>query len=238
VVCPEIFTEEDQPMTLQIAMVGKDGFVLASDTKATKNMSVLPTGRRQIGQTFKTTKIRQRREGGLICAHSGSDEAGQLAEVFVINAPAEFVDDQAVADYLIGWSSGATNMANQLVIVVVTKAKPGMHKLWRVYFTGQNPPPFVQWVDDRLTGGDEGNAALYFGERYYDPSKTVDDLALLAAHVILEGHVANPTGVEGLEVWIGRNGEEPEQLDLGKLDRLKTRSAAVHDSVKSQFISH
>jgi hypothetical protein len=125
-------------------------------------------------------------------------------------------------------------MAHQLVIAAIPNRTIALHKLWRVTFLGDSTP-LIQMVDDKLYGGDESNSAIFFGERYHDPSKTVDDLKTLAAHIILEGHKLSPSAIDGLELLESRDGHEPRLLEAWELAVLKTKSDAIHSGLVKDF---
>jgi hypothetical protein len=227
---------EIEPMTLQIAMIGKDGIVIASDTKASSaaNWRQIPSGtQRTITRTFKGPKILISPTNSLVCLFSGSDAAALLAQTMVANAPREFANDREVSDYLTKQTS--KNMTNELIIAAIPKALAGVHKLWRVSFLSE-PVPLVGVVEDKLYGGDESIASVFYGERYYDASRTVDELILLAAHVILEGHHLF-SSIDGLTVLTIKDGEEPKFIDNAELDLLRCRSAAIYNRVRDDLFN-
>jgi hypothetical protein len=96
---------EKLPMTLQVAFSGKDGFVLASDKKASSTErfrqipGVTPT-RTPVGKGFKFSKIVIYPSASIVCLFSGSDDAAALAESIAKNAPADFASNREVSDYL------------------------------------------------------------------------------------------------------------------------------------------
>lgn len=64
--------EEEIPMTLQLALLGTDGLVFASDKKGTFSKDRVRT-------SSTTTKLFWDRTNGIVCAASGDDLAAQVA---------------------------------------------------------------------------------------------------------------------------------------------------------------
>ena len=71
-------------------------------------------------------------------------------------------------------------------------------------------PCFAREVKNHKWIGDDGSAAVFFLERYLpiEPEFSVDDLMLVAAHVVLVMGKLNSGGVGGLEMVLCRDGAE------------------------------
>jgi hypothetical protein len=70
---------------------------------------------------------------------------------------------------------------------------------------------------------------------YYKRDRTVDELKLLAAYVVLEGHKVNATAVRGLDVLVAKDGAAPKFATSAELETLKTRSTTVHASIEQSL---
>ena len=71
---------EDFDMTFQVALAGKDGFVIASDRKGLAGGGPTGTGRILMRHTSEMRKILVSKSGNLVFAFSGSHIAADIAE--------------------------------------------------------------------------------------------------------------------------------------------------------------
>lgn len=90
-------------------------------------------------------------------------------------------------------------------------------------------------MQNRVYGGDPANSAVHLSEVYYKRDRTVDELKLLAAYVVLEGHKVNATAVRGLDVLVAKDGAAPKFATSAELETLKTRSTTVHASIEQSL---
>jgi 20S proteasome alpha/beta subunit len=199
-------------MTLQVGLVAKNGFVLASDRKAVRNFRKLPPveGRTRLNTSSKITKILVSTNGKLVCAFSGSDASAAVARRLIDSCPEKFDTDAQVEEYLrkASQKNGGERPDNELVIAAIPGAQ-GVGRLWRILFS---PSPVVQLIHDKIYGGEETNPAVYLTERYYQESLSVNELASLAVHFILEGHRLSSSTVGGLDVFVSEDGNESRFL--------------------------
>ena len=135
--------QEEPIVTLQAAFVGRDGFVIASDTKALGGF---------LYRSSATNKILAPK-GNIVCAFSGNDLSAAIAQRLVDSAPDEFESEHAIATFLL--TKGAEfakrlgeDPSGQLIIAAV----PHIHKLWRVFFFNE---PAVTTIETKVYGGDE-----------------------------------------------------------------------------------
>jgi hypothetical protein len=221
--------QEELTMTLQVGFVANDGFVIASDRKATSGFGL----RKNAGAT--TVNIRRgammrkilAAESGIVCAFSGSDLSAAIAQKLVESAPRRFSTEVEIATYLQRSQEFAAMLGkvptNEMIIAGVLDTPQGVSCLWRIFFFDV---PMVLPIKDKLYGGDEGNSAIFFGEAYYEPSQGVDGLVPLATHIIAEGRKQNGLSVDGLDVLVAKNGEKPKFLDETELNALIEFSSA------------
>ena len=231
---------QDEPtMTLQVALVGTDGIVLASDTKATAGggPEVPFSSRHLMIRTGTTEKILT--NDAIICAVSGNAAVVSIARELLRAMPKRLGGDieKNLADLLqietetILENFGLREHASGQLIVVA----PGISKLWEVGFGAK-----ISWVNvfsDRVIGGDRGNPAIFWIERYYSKEKSVDELTMLAAHAVLEGHFLNPSYVAGLNILVCRNSKGSHFLDDGELHALCDHSERIHKNVGASIFT-
>ncbi len=209
--------QEEPIVTLQAAFVGRDGFVIASDTKALGGF---------LYRSSATNKILIGAKSNIVCAFSGNDLSAAIAQRLVDSAPDEFESDYAIATFLLTKGDEfakrlGKDPSGQLIIAAV----PHIHKLWRVFFFNE---PAVTTIETKVYGGDEKNSAVFLGERYYSKSLSVKELTILASHIVLEGHHRNGLEVEGLEVFVCQDEISPRFLTEYELENLRRRSDAIH----------
>jgi|HubBroStandDraft_6_1064221.scaffolds.fasta_scaffold09846_8 hypothetical protein len=195
------FAEEEFPMTMQVAMVGMDGIVLASDTK------------------WQSTLTR----GNLRSRHtSGSSKIAISDELSVAIACAQNMETAyAIADAVIAELSGsdwdfpinpmeqigqrfldASGERNSFQCLVVT-ARPSL-RLFQLESACVNGVPnkaMCHEIKNKAINGDNANAAVFWAERYYK-MKSVQALMRLAAQLIVDSAKLNSGFIGGLEIVI------------------------------------
>ena len=228
--------EEELNMTLQVGLVGHDGFVIASDTKAVTGGDSTAGGPSTMRRTGATRKILVSDSGNLVCAFSGNQTIPLVARQLLgllndhLGADVEKCLLEKTEQILDAIGAGRLGLSGVLILAV-----PGIPKLWEITFAYQMGQTFLNTVSNRATGGDRGNPAVFFLERYQDgtTNRSVKELTVLAAHTVLEGHVLNPTTVDGLDVLVSENGGKPRFLGEDELQSLRDRSEALHATFKT-----
>jgi len=220
-------------MTFQVAMMASDGWVLASDTCAFD-----PYMARALDDTVMvsirspTRKIVHRSELSLTYAFSGGSlarRAGLTLEDGLRNGVVQPPDRAAFLNECLTKTAQQykdERPGGSLLVIFDSIAMP---EIWTVDF-GRTA---VSRTDLAFGGG--GNLAMLFPQRYYVRAP-VDRLKFLAAHTILEAHVFNPSVVDGLEVWSGKNGQI-EQAPEAEIDGFKKRSAEIHKRIGKLVIA-
>ncbi len=179
-------------MTLQVAMVGTDGVVLASDTK----WSEISGGIRQTSNRTKVF-IDESRTIAVSCARA-------------MNASRR-IAVKILADTAIRWDSPASQI-EEIAREVIAKApeasfkdanclivSPSLH-LYRLYLDSYGDDVELRCEEqDKAYEGEGSNSALYWAERYYG-RRQIRDLIVPAAFSILAGGRLNPAGIEHLEI--------------------------------------
>lgn len=214
---------EQQDMTLQIAMMGCDGAVVASDTKRS-------------GHSVPDRKIFVGKEA--IVAGAGHVVIGRFAKSFVeaLDKLAEKLPIpktescmqatfEAVAKRVHDEWRGSPAFSSLAICRLLVIARD---RIWSITFAGLEP-----WADLQesceINGGMQ-NPAQYF-RIFYDRSRSIDELKLLAALIVIEGAQFDPDHIRGLDVLLARTGEEPKFLDSGEIEELKIRCKEFRDSV-------
>jgi hypothetical protein len=193
-------------MTLQVAMLGRDGWVLASDTKGTLQ------GGGWVRQTYQAQKILYR--NGVASAVYG-DESAMVArqEITDLNpAPKDF-DDPAFQQRIAQTAKDVwerefkTQPISQGRDRGIIFMAVGHKTIWNLAFGKEG---LVRFDYSRLITGDPFNPVIFLSERYYQPDHTVSELAILAAHIVVQGRRSNSM-VDGLELITWCNGDVDAQ---------------------------
>ena len=102
--------------------------------------------------------------------------------------------------------------------------------MWTV---GLRPESTPARHDGKALIGAIGNGANIFPTLYYKRAG-VDKLAILAAHTILTGHKCDPSLVEGLEIYVSKDGII-RSLNADELSKLRQTSRELVGHIGSLF---
>lgn len=222
-------SQENCHMTLQAALIGKDGFVVASDTKSISGGGPAPGGT-AMRRSSETRKIVVSQNGNLVCVSSLDQTARTLADKLIKDidrSPGLDVRvclSERIENALASFYDARRHVGGRLLIGI-----PGTHdgvsELHHIHVADGHA--FSQQFYDHVVEGDRANSAVFFIERHYSNDKNVEELKLLAAHTVLQGGYLNPTYVSGLEVLIALNGKQPRFLSEDELLGIRLRSEAL-----------
>jgi hypothetical protein len=231
--------QDDLNMTLQVALVGRDGFVIASDTQGVRGVDGIDSKRYAASGVRKILHSVSHR---VVCAFSGdqiiSNCAQRLLKLDLASATEETLREllqneieRIFKDCTLDLPPQApARICGQLILAI-----SGRSKLWEISFAyGQR---FVTSVSNHLIGGDLRNSAVFLVDRLHRDGveRSVDELKVLAAHTVLQGHFVNPTSVGGLDVFVSKNGETPDFLGNDELEVLRARSESLHNMLVSEI---
>jgi hypothetical protein len=202
---------EEVPVTLQVGMIGKDGWVLASD-----RVRADTDGIRVRSHTEKIVVLDSL---GLSYSFYGDDCAIIAGEQLIENG--EKLLDPSSETQFRHWLWQLANGSWQQVVNSMPndyKAKFSASYLYRglLIFLRSSPnrfwwmqigqPSLVTSEVNRLAVGDPGNGARFFADHHYSSKMSVAQLSMLAAHTITVGGMLNPAGVGGLDIVTCQNG--------------------------------
>lgn len=230
-------------MTFQVCLIGRNGFVLASDTRVVK---MLP---REINQQFSTTKIFFNQPVCAAWCSAGNDLTRQFCEelekLLAQDADGAPSSDREFCEY---FQKAAEQVRRQTSFeeqmfgagkVLFVCAPPNRARGWCLNFgflqTQQKwdihrVMPFT----DKHTIGAEGNAAIFFPERYYGPDRPLAELVGIAAHTILMAGAIDPSAVDGLEVVKCQDGGL-RMFPESELALLRRESKHIDDQIAKGF---
>ncbi len=221
------FSLEAPQMTMQIAMKGTDGVVLASDLKWIGDAG----GQRE---THYASKIKFSERSGIAVGCSDSEVS--------LNIATKIIEELKASDYS-SFCSAAERIAYSVMIefdrnriprpqsqclIILQGDRCHLYSL-KVGIEGEN---CVEILDKRRAG-DAGNQAMFFSEAYY-ALKPINKLAFLAAHIVLTAAQFNSEGIGGLEVILcDKRGFR--MLSSENIEELKARSSVLEKTIRKAF---
>jgi hypothetical protein len=218
---------EDTPMTLQVALVGTDGIVLASDK--------LRVVYDPVRHSSLTSKILVDPKQKIAIACAGYDISETVARRILSNpAPVRENWSRYPGDF----ESFAMNICKEddfrpygwrgeLIIVSLHDLNHLLHLELREMYVR------LKLIEDRILAGDSFNPAGFFADVYYS-QQPIAQLAFLAAHIILSGGRFNPDGAGGLEV-VKCTSDGFERLSESSIQDLIDRSDALDGRIRKDI---
>ena len=184
----EVCGDGEPQVTLQIGMVGSDGFVIVGDM-----WKHVPSSKRQwFG--YVGTKLMISPSGKSLAAVARDvDVASDVAtEIF---AQLESSSEGRI-DRIKEISSRVAQGHDIECFVIFTQPQPEMYFIQK----DKSGPTTCELMYGCYPLGDAGNPAYYWTMRYYGAGKTVDQLVRIGALVVIEAARFNNAMIQGLEV--------------------------------------
>ena len=220
-------------MTLQVALVGNDGTVLASDR-------LLQQWQHEPNESAYSLSMTSKFElgNGIVCCYSGDSVAHLVAINICKLILSEGMDVRsALRDSASeSWCQMSQSAPDGIVRKVIVSCPD--HSVWIVDVSGST---FVNSVLDRIVAGDIKNTARHIINNYvpfgYAPiNLPISRLVFAASHAILMGGVENPTGVGGLEVAVIPKEGPPFFLSTDQEMEIKTRSDKILKEMRDALL--
>lgn len=189
-----VYIEDEIPMTLQVALVGTDGTVLASDTKIAKRLN-------NRVQTFSYTKLNIDQAKGRLTCWAGENPTGTVAEN-ILKMDSDNIDRMLDEMKTVFGKEVAREMPlpnGEVMLLTTRNPKVILHVECRDGRYSKQPS------ENKVVSGNHSNPAMSLVELFYDekcPSLSARELIPLAAHTILTAGRYNPAGIGGLEIVI------------------------------------
>ena len=180
-------------MTMQVAMVGTDGIILASDTRWMETGAVRQTG--------DSSKIILSHERGMAIACARNLDTARLVarDIVSLLKDDEFNDPEIPIERIAAKHITQTSDRRDVqCLVVLAKPKIRLFFLETGISGGEVRPVCVSETTKRVAG-DNLNAAIFVTERYYT-KRSIHELIPLSAHLIVAASKLNPGGIGGLEI--------------------------------------
>lgn len=232
---PPFFSEEIEPVTLQVVLLGSDGVVIASDT-----CRVGSNPRFRVTDSISKIVVKS----SLAYTFAGDDASRAVGEAVVDATQSHELSVNLIDE-----------IANKVLKKYKRSVRPELREAYRkTIFVQAEDHGFSIWSATygarklkverhqpwqgkcSVYGGDESNPALYVYEYYYKqyPVTNVSALKKMSAHVILTARAFAST-VNGLEIVVGSsNGFASVSTD--EISRLRELSYAIHEANHNHFV--
>lgn len=221
-----VSVEEMNSMTMQTAL------------RNNNTASVLVTDKRQsqtTGLAGNSIVEKFRIEGDLVYAWSGDNDLAKVAgHMFADEYKAGKIQKSNIEESLraAGKASWIRRFGNSQSPIANQPLRRLLVFIWGdIWVLDVSFYSTCERIDDKLLTGDYSNTAKFFLECYYDSSKSLLELALLGAHVVLMGSKLNRTYVGGgLDIIVIENGK-PRILMGKEKEFIVRQSQAIDDEI-------
>jgi 20S proteasome alpha/beta subunit len=225
---------EELPVTLQVGLIGSDGWLIASDTRESRD-----TGGMQLSSN--TGKIHD--NDTFVLSFSGDEWSRRMRDEIVHELTnVSGINDQRaiVGKSRVGiWNQIPESARFRTARTLLFGSKDDPGHLYEVSLGAKNELT-QKW--NFVTAGDLRNPAQFFIQHYYiKRAKTknpVDQLKLLAAHTIIQAGRHNER-VEGLEMVVCRATADDhiycERVPDSEIERLTAESKAIDEQLVKLF---
>jgi 20S proteasome alpha/beta subunit len=234
---PAVLSGEELPMTLQVALIGSEGVVIASDRLGVSP----PTGRNTVDASSLVSKIEW--EKNFVCTFAGDDCVCRIAQRLAnnIRKTTIFSDSsvfiKAVNDLLETHKIDWFCKSSQSRKIIWSQTDGQNLRLWSATFDADT---FVLVENENwIVAGHQGNPARYWIDHYYRQNegqkKSTKGLKKLAAHMILTAKSLNTAAIEDLELVVGTAKGGFDKIKPSELDDLRKISEGIHEANTKLF---
>jgi hypothetical protein len=186
-------------MTMQVGMIGRDGIVLAGDTKWTTQVV---RGARKYQDSRHASKIKI--DGGVaICCARDMECAPRVADAILsAGSSGESGNFQWIVE-AVSPLMGEVGERAWECLVAISAPRPQFVCVFNVFMTdGTSSPRWQLFVHPALrhalAGDDTNDARFWMG--HYDPTLSVAELMTLAAYLVVDARQFNNAMIGGLEI--------------------------------------
>jgi hypothetical protein len=189
--------EEELPMTVQVAMVGTDGIVLAGDTRH----SIKPRFEGAAARYgYGSTKIRIDDEGKIaVCCAMDMVAAKRFADRILselINEGPTTNRERRIKEIGIEVADGLCGGRDIECLIAFADS---LTTFYRFRFMGADREASVDQIFDAAPAGDTVNSAIFWRMRYYT-RLPISQLIVLASHLVVSAGELNTAMIDGLEI--------------------------------------
>ncbi len=211
-------------MTMQVAMVGTDGIVLAGDTKWSWSNE-------PIHWTQKSSKIKIDPEHRIAVSCARNMEVAQPIADAIIGLPEDAwkqprafigLTAQPIVDK-------ALSRKDAQCLIIRAGMLRHFYRLQVATINGVPDQVICHEIDDRAVAGNNNNAAIYWMERYHE-KRPVGQLISLAAQLVVSSAKLNSAMIGGLEIVVCLE-SGIHRLSDESIDELETDAKRFDESI-------
>jgi hypothetical protein len=213
--------ETEDAMTLQIGLIGRNGFVIASDRLVQNKAS----GSRAPMHSSRTDKIQVFDQQGLVIAYAGQNPPtsfGYRLRDAWASPPNEIITREAREWFAANPTSHATTESEIIV------GHKGDATLWHV--VGKGSQADVISYSDKISTRNTMSLAPFMAEHFCSPEMSISAMETLAALTIWYGERQGNTTIRGLGGVTCENGEIRE-WNAEKIAKLRKQCENLHDKI-------
>lgn len=217
---------EKLPMTLQIAMIAQDGWLLASDTRSYE----APMAVNQAPYLSSSRKIVYAPQQNIVYAYSGDNFAQQAGGLLLMHMldTGDTPNATPMIEVLLRKVAGEVQKSidqkmldSRRLICLFLGTPPARAQLWTLDIWSRMPAVPTMRTGHIMAG--VPTPAQLFPQLFYSQQKTVRELMLLAAHTLLMGAKCNPSFIDGLDMLVS-DVDGTRFLDEEDLQGLRSKS--------------
>lgn len=228
------------PMTLQVAMKGNGGIVLAGDLRWSLPLQLRGEYWKEGKNGRESTKFKIDCDRGIAIACAGDmGTAGHIAVEALKMGDAAAVNPipslKEIAKRLKAWERNDAEC-----LMVVNGERPRLFSFSTMRTVIRRNQPIREWSPDGrqemafASAGDSQNAALFWVEKYYDKRIKIQQLVPFAAHIIHCAEKFNPAWIRGLEMVVC-DSSGIRYLPENVIEQLMQRAEELDQSIGSLF---
>ena len=220
-------------MTLQVALMASDGWLLASDRRSGEYSNPGDDSAAFVARDVRKIELVPDCQLAFACA--GAEEVRQAGAALVrrLRTPASSFNWSDLQNELTRLAmSSPSKMALPFgfsrLTVALFNIELQIPQLWTVDFARQGMTPRLPEIISEWTlAGDFNNGARLLPQLYYS-KRSCRELTRLAAWTILFAGLFNPSSVSGVDVLIGENGSPARFLSDKELNQLRDEFQDFH----------
>ena len=218
----------EDAMTLQIGLVARNGFVLASDTLVQNRAP----GTKGTIRSSRTKKIHLFEAAGLVVAYAGHDPPTsfgyRLRDAWDASRADETIDREARAWFA---ANPTLHPSEESEIIIGSSAHS---KLWHV--TGASERATVTPYLDKITTRNSLSLAPFIAEHFYSTELPLKAMTTLAALTIWYGERQGNTTIRGLQV-VTCEDERIRELSNDETNALLEECSRLHSRIGAVLLS-
>lgn len=230
---------EETPVTLQLAILGSDGVVIATDRQGmqpAKDSGGVDT------VESEDAKVLFSSDGSIAALCSGTLYRSHFYCEIIEAARSDWDDPPALQNHLDSWwneqrtdPTAGTSESNLVLVNAESKTA------FTIRFQRDRCilRPKEEWdLQNGLRNGHIANASYFFLKRYLpaDEPIPVNSLLRLVAHYILMGHKINPHGIGGLAIFVSVDGNPFQKIPNETIKSLSAESSDLDKQIAEALL--